>query len=115
MRRVLVTGGAGYIGSHTAKALAEAGYEPVVIDNLSEGRRSAVQWGTLVEGDISDERLVRRVVERHQIEAVTHFAANAYVGESIEQPRKYFNNNVVNSLRLLHALLDAGVTQIVFS
>jgi UDP-arabinose 4-epimerase len=115
MRSVLVTGGAGYIGSHTAKALAEAGYEPVVIDNLSAGSRAAVRWGPFEEGDISDERLVRRVVERYHIEAVAHFAANAYVGESVEQPRKYFNNNVVNSLRLLHALLDAGVSQIVFS
>jgi UDP-arabinose 4-epimerase len=115
MQRVLVTGGAGYIGSHTAKALAEAGYEPVVIDNLSAGRRNAVRWGPFEEGDISDERLVRRVVDRYDIETVAHFAANAYVGESVEQPRKYFNNNVINSLRLLHALLDAGVTRIVFS
>ncbi len=115
MQRVLVTGGAGYIGSHTAKALAEAGYEPVVLDNLSAGSRSAVRWGPMEEGDIADERLVCRVVDRYQIEAVIHFAANAYVGESIEQPRKYFNNNVVNSLRLLHALLDADVSRVVFS
>jgi UDP-arabinose 4-epimerase len=115
MRNVLITGGAGYIGSHTAKALADAGYQPIVLDNLSAGSRDAVRWGPFEEGDIADECLVRRVVDRYHIEAVAHFAANAYVGESIEQPRKYFNNNVVNSLRLLHALLDGGVDRIVFS
>jgi len=95
--------------------LAEAGYEPVVIDNLTAGRRAAVQWGPFENGDVSDQSLVRRVVERYQIEAVAHFAAYCYVGESIEHPRKYFNNNVVNSLGLLHALMDTGVNQIVFS
>jgi UDP-arabinose 4-epimerase len=115
MQRVLVTGGAGYIGSHTAKALAQAGYEPVVIDNLSAGHRSAVLWGPFEHGDIADERFVRRILETHQIDAVAHFAANAYVGESVEQPRKYFNNNVVNSLKLLHAIIDVGITRVVFS
>jgi UDP-arabinose 4-epimerase len=95
--------------------LAESGHEPVVIDNLSEGNRGAVRWGPLEEGDIGDEKFVRRTVDRYQTEEVIHFAANAYVGESIHQPRKYFNNNVVNSLRLLHALLDVGINRIVFS
>jgi UDP-arabinose 4-epimerase len=113
--RILVTGGAGYIGSHTAKALAEAGHEPVVLDNLSVGNRDAVRWGPLEEGDISDERLLRRVVKQHRIDAVAHFAAHAYVGESIERPRKYFQNNVANSLRLFDTLLDMGVDRIVFS
>src|SRR5687767_6230433 len=115
MKNVLVTGGAGYIGSHTAKALAAAGFHPIVIDNLSAGHRWAVQWGPLAEGDISDEDLVRRLIEKHHIQAVVHFAANAYVGESMEYPRKYFNNNVVSSLGLLHAMLDCGIDKIVFS
>src|SRR5215211_4013015 len=96
--RVLVTGGAGYIGSHTAKALARAGFEPVALDNLSTGHRWAVRWGPLLEGDIGDGTLVRRVLHDHAIEAVVHFAASAYVGESMANPRKYFRNNVASSL-----------------
>jgi UDP-glucose-4-epimerase GalE len=115
MKHVLVTGGAGYIGSHTAKALAAHGYEPVVLDNLSEGHESAVRWGPLVQGNIGDERLVRETIGRYKIDAVIHFAANAYVGESMEQPRKYFDNNVSNSLKLLNAAIDAGVRRVVFS
>jgi UDP-glucose-4-epimerase GalE len=115
MRGILVTGGAGYIGSHTAKALAMAGYEPVVLDNLSSGHRSAVKWGALVEGDVGNEALVKSTIERYRISAVIHFAANAYVGESMESPRKYFHNNVANSLKLLSAIIDCGVDRIVFS
>jgi len=113
--RVLVTGGAGYIGSHTAKALARAGYEPVVLDNLSAGHRWAVKWGPLVEGDLADTDLVKRVIRTHHIEAVLHFAASLYVQESMTQPRKYFWNNVVNTLKLLDAMIDTGVKHIVFS
>lgn len=115
MDNILVTGGAGYIGSQTAKALAQAGYQPVVLDNLSSGHRDAVRWGPLVEGDIADEDLVRHVIEKYRISGVVHFAANAYVGESMKNPRRYFENNVMNSLRLLHAMLDCRVTRIVFS
>jgi UDP-arabinose 4-epimerase len=115
MKRILVTGGAGYIGSHTAKALAQAGYEPVVLDNLSTGHRSAVQWGPLVKGDIADKNLVKNVIDRYEISAAIHFAANAYVGESMEVPRKYFQNNVTNALELLNAILDSGVNHLVFS
>ena len=115
MKTILVTGGAGYIGSHTAKALARAGYQPVVLDDLSAGHRWAVRWGPLVEGNVDDEKLVRRVIETYKVDAVIHFAANSYVGESMRQPRKYFNNNVVSSLALLHAMMDAGVGRIVFS
>ena len=115
LKRVLVTGGAGYIGSHTAKALAAHGFEPVVLDNLSSGHRWAVQWGPLVEGNIADQKLVKTVIDRHQIEGVIHFAANAYVGESMEQPRKYFHNNVANALSLLHAIIDCGIQYVVFS
>jgi UDP-glucose-4-epimerase GalE len=115
VKHILVTGGAGYIGSHTAKRLANSGFQPIVLDNLSAGHRWAVKWGPLVEGDVSDEALVRRLIDKHNIEAVVHFAANAYVGESMEQPRKYFKNNVVNSLGLLHTLIECGVDKVVFS
>lgn len=113
--RVLVTGGAGYIGSHTAKVLAQKGYEPVVFDNLSTGHGWAVKWGPLVKGELENGQLVREVLTTHQIEAVIHFAANAYVGESMQNPRKYFRNNVIASLNLLEAMQDVGVNQIVFS
>ncbi|MBA2453671.1 MAG: UDP-glucose 4-epimerase GalE [Chloroflexia bacterium] len=113
--KILVTGGAGYIGSHTAKALARAGHQPVVFDNLSFGHRWAVRWGPLVEGDLSDKALLRSVLETHEIDAVIHFAASAYVGESMQNPRKYFRNNVVNTLNLLDAMMDAKVKKIVFS
>ena len=115
MKRVLVTGGAGYIGSHTAKALAIHGFEPVVLDNMSSGHRWAVRWGPLVEGDIADSQLVRDVIRHHRIQSVVHFAANAYVGESVVQPRKYFHNNVTNTLSLLHTVMDSGVRDVVFS
>ncbi|GAC1445734.1 MAG: UDP-glucose 4-epimerase GalE [Chloroflexota bacterium] len=113
--RVLVTGGAGYIGSHTAKLLARSGIEPVVLDNLSTGHRHAVRWGPFVEGDLADTEFVRRVLVEHHIDAVIHFAAHAYVGESMRNPQKYFRNNVVHTLSLLDAMLEVGVRQIVFS
>lgn len=91
---MLVTGGAGYIGSHTAKALARAGYEPVVFDNLSTGHRWAVRWGPLVEADLADRSAVEKALRSYRVEAVVHFAASAYVGESMQNPRKYFRNNV---------------------
>lgn len=112
---VLILGGAGYIGSQTAKLVARAGLEPVVFDNLVYGHRSAVQWGPLVEGDLADRALVDRVLKEHRITAVIHFAAYAYVGESVSHPRKYFHNNVVNTLGLLDAMIDNGVRDIVFS
>jgi UDP-glucose-4-epimerase GalE len=115
VKNILVTGGAGYIGSHTAKALAYAGYEPIVFDNLSTGHPWAVKWGPLVKGDLNCPGLIREVVEKYHIEAVVHFAANAYVGESMRDPRKYFDNNVVNSLNLANAILDCGIRNIVFS
>jgi len=113
--RVLITGGAGYIGSHTAKALARAGIEPVVYDNLSEGHHWAVKWGPLVEADLSDRHSLKQAIQQHDITAAIHFAAHAYVGESVHEPRRYFQNNVTNTLTLLDALLDAGVDHIVFS
>jgi UDP-glucose-4-epimerase GalE len=112
---VLLTGGAGYIGSHTAKELARSGHRPVVLDNFSTGHRWAVRWGPLVEGDAGDCDLVRRTLATYHIDAVMHFAAKAYVGQSMTHPREYFRNNVVNALSLLDAMLQAGVEQIVFS
>jgi UDP-arabinose 4-epimerase len=113
--RVLVTGGAGYIGSHTAKALAGTGWEPVVLDDLSKGHEWAVQWGPFVHGNVGDRDLLRQVLREHRIEGVVHFAASAHVGESVSAPRQYFQNNVTNTLVLLDAMLDAGVERIVFS
>jgi UDP-arabinose 4-epimerase len=112
---VLIAGGAGYIGSHAAKLVARAGFEPVVLDNFVYGHKWAAQWGPLVEGDLGDRAFVQRVLKEHKVTSVIHFAAFAYVGESVTHPRKYFNNNVVNTLTLLDAMVDQGVRDIVFS
>jgi UDP-glucose-4-epimerase GalE len=114
-RTVLVTGGAGYIGSHACKALARAGYRVVVFDNLAAGHRAAVKWGDLVEGDITDGRAVAEALRRHRIGAVMHFAAFLDVGESVRNPAKYYRNNVVGALTVLEAMADAGVAPFVFS
>jgi UDP-glucose-4-epimerase GalE len=112
---ILVTGGAGYIGSHTCKALARSGYTPVTLDNLIYGHPWAVKWGPLVEGDLADGDLLRQVMHDHRIAAVVHFAAYAYVGESVREPEKYFRNNVANTLNLLEAMRATDVGSIVFS
>jgi UDP-arabinose 4-epimerase len=114
-RSVLVTGGAGYIGSHTCKALAAAGYSPVALDNLVYGHRRAVRWGPFEQADLADREAVERVLRKHDIAAVIHFAAYAYVGESMTDPGKYFRNNVANTLNLLEAMRAADVGRIVFS
>ncbi|HVH71030.1 MAG TPA: UDP-glucose 4-epimerase GalE [Candidatus Dormibacteraeota bacterium] len=110
-----MTGGAGYIGSHTAKLLAQMGCEPIVFDNLSTGHLRAVRWGPLVRGDLDNAALLRSTLDQYHIQAVIHFAASAYVGESMRKPRQYFQNNVVNSLNLLDVLVDTGIQHIVFS
>jgi UDP-arabinose 4-epimerase len=112
---ILIVGGAGYIGSQTAKCVAQAGLRPVVFDNLVYGHKWAVKWGPLVEGDLADGALIKRVLEEHAVTAVVHFAAYAYVGESVQNPRKYFRNNVAGTINLLDAMIDAGVRDIVFS
>jgi UDP-glucose-4-epimerase GalE len=112
---VLVTGGAGYIGSHAAKALFQAGIEPVVLDNLSRGDRDAVRWGPFVKADIGDQAAVRSALRKYSIDAVMHFAAFAYVGESMQAPGRYFNNNVAGTLQLLEAMREEQVKKIVFS
>ena len=114
-RGVLVTGGAGYIGSHTCKALAAAGYSPVALDNLVHGHRWAVRWGPFEQADLADREAIERVLRRHDIGAVIHFAAYAYVGESMSDPGKYFRNNVAHTLNLLEAMRAVGVGRIVFS
>ena len=108
METILVTGGAGYIGSHACKALAAAGYEPVVFDNLVYGHREAVRWGPLETGDIADEARMIEVIERYRPIAAMHFAAYAYVGESMEDPILYFRNNVLGTINLTEAMLEAA-------
>jgi UDP-arabinose 4-epimerase len=112
---VLVTGGAGYIGSHACKALVHAGYVPVTYDNLSRGHRHAVRWGPLVEGEIADRAAVAAALKAHHVSSVMHFAAFAYVGESGTDPALYYRNNVVGTLALLDAMREEGVDRIVFS
>jgi UDP-glucose-4-epimerase GalE len=114
-KHVLVTGGAGYIGSHTAKALASKGYVPVTYDSLVNGHRWAVRWGPFIEGDIGDRAKLVETMHRYEVSAVIHFAAFAYVGESMRQPRPYFDNNVTKSLALLDAIAETGVRPFVFS
>ncbi len=113
--KVLVTGGAGYVGSHACKALARAGHEPLTFDNLSTGHRWAVRWGPLIVGDLADEGAVKRVLEGESVQAVMHFAASAYVGASVSDPRAYYANNLANGLGLLNAMIDRGVHLLVFS
>jgi UDP-glucose-4-epimerase GalE len=115
MISVLVTGGAGFIGSHTCKALRKAGYFPISYDNLSRGNADAVRWGDLVIGDIADPALLRETLMRYRPVAVVHFAALAYVGESHENPGLYYRNNVAGTATLLDAMHDCGVRDIVFS
>jgi UDP-glucose-4-epimerase GalE len=112
---VLVTGGAGYIGSHACKALAASGYNPVAFDNLVYGHRWAVKWGPFIRGDLADAASLEQILREHNVQAVLHFAAYAYVGESMEHPGRYFRNNVSGSINLLNAMVAAGVRKIVFS
>lgn len=113
---VLVSGGAGYIGSHTCRHLLAAGYELVVIDNFYSGHRWAVpQQARLVEGDIGDYAMVSEILRRHQIDAVVHFAGHVVVPESVREPLKYYRNNTVASNRLLQACIDTGVEKFIFS
>ena len=106
-------GGAGYIGSHTARALRNSGYEVIIYDNLSTGFTRLAQGFDLVKADITDGAALRPVLAR--VDAILHFAAHAYVGESVENPRKYFQNNVLAALSLLNSALDAGIRRFVFS
>jgi UDP-glucose-4-epimerase GalE len=113
--KILVTGGAGYIGSHACCALRDAGFEPVAYDNLSRGHRELVQFGAFEEGDILDGARLSEVFARHKPAAVMHFAAFAYVGESVEKPSEYYRNNVLGALSLLEATRGAGIDKFIFS
>lgn len=113
---ILVTGGAGYIGSHVVEALQEAGFTPIVYDNLSTGHAAAVPEDVqLIEGDIHNVTFAKHIMEQYEIDAVIHFAASSLVGESMENPSKYYFNNVEGSFHLLEAMRGAGVDRIVFS
>jgi len=112
---ILVTGGAGYIGAHTCKALARAGYQPIAFDNLSRGHRDFVRWGPLILDDIRDHDAVVRACRAYDVRAVIHFAAFAYVGESVANPLMYYDNNVCGTVSLLTALKAARVENIIFS
>jgi UDP-glucose 4-epimerase len=113
--KVLVTGGAGYIGAHACKSLARAGFDPVVFDNLSTGWKSAVKWGPLVQGDLMDRASIDAALAEHQPAAVMHFAALSLVGESMKDPGLYWRVNVGGALNLLEACAAAGVKNFVFS
>lgn len=112
---VLVTGGAGYIGSHTCKYLAQHGHRVVTYDNLSTGHREVVKWGDFEYGDIRDLARLRRVIQRHKPDGVIHFASSISVGESVLDPGSYYDNNVVGSLSIMQALRDEGVRPLVVS
>lgn len=112
---ILVCGGAGYIGSHANKLLAQKAYGTVVFDNLVYGHREAVKWGKFIKGDLKNPGDIETVFEQYPIDAVMHFAAYAYVGESVTNPEKYYFNNVACTLNLLHAMKEHGCNKIIFS
>lgn len=114
-QHILVTGGAGYIGSHCCKALSRAGYRPIAYDNLSTGHAYAVKWGPLERGDLHDRARLDEVISQYKPAAILHFAAFAYVGESVRDPGKYYRNNVAGSFTLLEAARDHGIKNFVFS
>jgi len=113
--KILVVGGAGYIGSHMVKMLHLAGHDVVTLDNLSNGYRDAVLYGEFVEGDIADRDLLDQLFSEHQFDGVLHFASYIQVGESVEKPAMYYENNVSNTLTLLSVMADAGVKSFIFS
>lgn len=113
--KILVVGGAGYIGSHVNKLLAGSGYKTVVFDNLSTGHRRLVRWGEFFKGDLAKPADLARCFKKYRISAVMHFSAFAYVGESVADPAKYYRNNVANTLNLLAAMRAAGVDKFIFS
>lgn len=115
MESILVAGGAGYVGSHACKALAQAGYRPVTLDNLATGHADAVRWGPLIQADIGDIQAVTAALDQYGVAAAMHFAASSLVAESVAKPEVYYANNVVSTLGLIEALTSRAVKHIVFS
>lgn len=113
--RIFITGGAGFIGSHMVAALGEKGFEVLVYDNLSTGHSDSLLYGKLVIGDLADMSLMRKILEEFRPDAVIHFAAFIQVGESVKEPLKYYANNSVNAVNLLHAMMDLGIRKFIFS
>jgi len=114
-KNIIVTGGAGYIGSHACKALFQNNFNPVTIDNLSTGNKSAVQWGPLVKCDISNTKKLRKIFIKYKPIAVMHFASSCYVRESVENPILYYKNNFINSFKLINTMIDCKIKNIIFS
>jgi UDP-glucose-4-epimerase GalE len=115
MQNIIVTGGAGYIGSHTCKVLKQKKYNPITIDNLSTGHLQAVKFGPFIEGDINNYDLLVDIFKKHKPIAVMHFAADAIVTESMKDPKKYYTNNVMNTINLLNAMIECNIENIIFS
>ena len=114
MKKIIVTGGAGYIGSHTCKLLKKKGFDPITIDNLSTGHPNFVKWGDLVECDITDTTKLTSVLKKIKPVSVIHFAASSLVGESIVDPFKYYYNNLSGTISLIHAMQRSNVYNLVF-
>lgn len=112
---ILIVGGAGYIGSHTNKMMSKSGYKTLVLDNLIYGHKEFVKWGEFIEGDIADKAKLEFVFSNYNIKAVMHFSAFAYVGESVNEPSKYYSNNVVNTLNLIDVMIAHDVKKFIFS
>lgn len=112
---ILVTGGAGYIGSHVVRDLGEQGYKPIVYDNLSTGNKDFVLYGDFIKGDLKDTNLITKIIKKYKIKSVIHFAAYIVVEESVNKPIKYYNNNFFNSLNLIKLCIENGVENFVFS
>lgn len=115
MNRVLVTGGAGYIGSHVVRQLGDAGNDLVILDNLSKGFRDAVLYGELIVGETGDKTVVTELLRRHKIDSVMHFAAHTVVPESVSNPLKYYANNTCSTRNLIECCVNAGVKNVIFS
>jgi len=115
IENILVTGGAGYIGSHVVRDLGEQGYKPIVYDNLSTGNKDFVLYGDFIKGDLKDTNLITKIIKKYKIKSVIHFAAYIVVEESVNKPIKYYNNNFFNSLNLIKSCIENGVENFVFS
>lgn len=115
MENILVVGGAGYIGSHMCKHLLKQGYQPIVLDNLVRGHSQAVRWGPFFKGSLSDSELLHKIFSDYPVAAVMHFAAFCYVGESVTEPARYYQNNVANTVALLEVMVDKKVSNFIFS